>query len=136
MKKMKWQLFRYYWKVKSFLPCSHKLKKRCICDLKADVEEFLEQNPQADFAAVQDRFGSPRQIAAAFVDEADTEQLLRRLRIRRLIVTATSVVTVAALIVLGVLYYRGAKKIDDTFGGYIVKNVYEIDAPSIEPTGE
>ena len=80
MKKIKWQLRRYYWEVKSFLPCSRKLKKRCIADLKANVEGFLEQNPQAGFAAIQERFGTPRQIAAAFVEEADTEQLLRRLR--------------------------------------------------------
>ena len=133
MKKTKWKLFRYYWQVKSFLPCSRKLKKRCICDLKADIEEFLEQNPQADFAAVQTRLGSPRQIAAAFVDEADTEALLRRLRIRRWVVTAIFVVTIAALIVLGALYYRGAKKIDDTFGGYIVEEVHEYDT---ELTGE
>ena len=133
MKKMKWKLFRYYWQVKSFLPCSRKLKKRCIFDLKADVAEFLEQNPQADFAAVQTRFGSPRQIAAAFVEEADTEALLRRLRIRRWIVTAISVVTIAALIVLGALYYRGAKKIDDTFGGYIVDTIEE---HKIESSGE
>lgn len=133
MKKMKWKLFRYYWQVKSFLPCSRKLKKRCICDLKAGVEEFLKQNPQADFAAIQERLGSPRQIAASFVEEADTEQLLQRLRIRRLVVTATSVVTIAALIVLGVLYYHGEKKIDKTFGGHIVEQINEIDEHKTEP---
>ena len=125
MKKIKWQLRRYYWEVKSFLPCSRKLKKRCIADLKANVEGFLEQNPQAGFAAIQERFGTPRQIAAAFVEEADTEQLLRRLRIRRWVVAAISVVTIAALIVLGVLYYCGTKEIDETFGGYIVDTIEE-----------
>lgn len=130
MKKIKWQLRRYYWKVKSFLPCSRKLKKRCIGDLKANVEGFLEQNPQADFAAIQERFGTPRQIAAAFVDETDTEQLLRRLRIRRWVVTTISVVTIAALIVLGVLYYRGTKVIDETFGGYIVEAIQDYETES------
>lgn len=130
MKKIKWQLRRYYWKVKSFLPCSRKLKKRCIGDLKANVEGFLEQNPQADFAAIQERFGTPRQIAAAFVDETDTEQLLRWLRIRRWVVAAISVVTIAALIVLGVLYYRGTKVIDETFGGYIVEAIQDYETES------
>ncbi len=133
MKKMKWKLFRYYWQVKSFLPCSHKLKKRCICDLKADVEEFLEQNPQADFAAVQDRFGSPRQIAAAFVDEADTEQLLRRLRIRHRIV---AIATCVAVIIVGIYaLYRtyGVHKINEAFDGYIVDTIERFE---IESTGE
>ena len=127
MKKLTWQLFRYYRQVKSFLPCSYKSKKRCLHDLKVDVAGFLEQNPQADFSDIQDRFVTPHEISAAFVDEMNTTQLLKQLRIRRRILVI--VACVALLVVVGhaALYSYGVKKINDTFGGYFVVQIEEID---------
>ena len=85
----------------------------------------MEQNPQADISAIRAHFGTPQQIASAFVDETDTKALLKSLRIRRWVVTAISVVTIAALIVLGVLYHRGTQKIGETFGGHVVTEIHD-----------
>ena len=55
---------------------------------------YLDANPEADMQAIQAHFGTPNSIAATYVDNADTADLLRDLRIRKKIV---------AIVVAGVL---------------------------------
>lgn len=86
MKKINRQLRRYYWQIRSWLPCGHKQKSRYIRELSESINTFLQQESNADFETVLARFGSPLQIASAYVDEMDTEKLLKRLQIRRRIV--------------------------------------------------
>lgn len=136
MKKMKWPLRRYYRQIRSWLPCSWRQKNRFIRELSQSIRAFLDQTPDADMNTLQAQFGTPQQIASAFVAETDMAQLLKSLRIRRWVVSAVSVVTISGLIVLGVLYQRGVQKIDETFGGYIVTEIEENYRHEIEPTGD
>lgn len=55
------------------------------------------ENPEASYEDLTERFGVPQQIAATYVEEMGTNELLRDLRIRRRIVRA---VTAAALSVV------------------------------------
>ena len=106
MKQIDRQLHRYYWQIRRWLPCDRKQKNRYIRELSENVNAFLQQEPNADFQTVIARFGLPLQIASAFVDEMDTEKLLKRLQIRRRItaVVLACVVSgfVATLIALGI----------------------------------
>ena len=70
---------RYLRNVKDWLPCSGKLKR----EIMARIKNVLD--------------GLPKQIAASYVEDMDTEELLRNLRIRRRIV---GIVTCTALIVV------------------------------------
>ena len=94
MKKNNCALRRYYREIRSFLPVSCKQKNRVIADLRNSVEAYLDANPEADMQEIQTHFGTPNSIAAAYVDNADTADLLRDLRIRKRIV---------AIVVAGVL---------------------------------
>lgn len=73
--------------VKSWLPCDAKQKRRILEKIRLDVTGYLEENPDADIAAIQARFGTPQTIASAYVDDMDTAQLLHSLRVRKRIVT-------------------------------------------------
>lgn len=91
-------LTRYCRSVASWLPCPGKQKKQILREIQGNVALYLEENPEADLAAVQTRFGNPQAIAAAYVDGMDTEALLRSLRTRRrivAIVAATALICVA-----------------------------------------
>lgn len=83
-------LKRYYREVRSWLPCSRKLKNQIMDRLHESVVSYLEQNPTTDFDQLQAHFGTPESIAAAYVDEMGTDVLLRDLRIRRKIVAITA----------------------------------------------
>lgn len=88
---------RYLRNVKDWLPCSGKLKREIMARIKNVLDDYLAEHPDADFAELSHRFGLPKQIAASYVEDMDTEELLRNLRIRRRIV---GIVTCAALIVI------------------------------------
>lgn len=76
-RKQNWYVRRYVRAVSGFLPCSGKVKKPLLDALRAQAEEYIEGG--GDAAALEQRFGMPQQVAAAWVDEMDTSELLAEL---------------------------------------------------------
>ena len=91
------EIRRYCRAVSSWLPCPRNEKKDILEKLKLSIADYQEQNPDADFAAIKAHFGTPQTVAAAYVDMMDTAELLRKLRIRRRVLT---IVLILAAIVL------------------------------------
>lgn len=76
-------LKRYYHDVKRALPCSSKIRKQIVQQLQESVRDFILQNPDADFAAVQHHFGTPQEIASGYIDEQGTPELLKKMTIKK-----------------------------------------------------
>lgn len=79
---------RYLRQVRTWLPCGGTMKRQIMEKIRSSISRFLEEEPSADYDSIVFRFGTPQQIASAYVDEQDTEVLLRKLRIKRRIVAA------------------------------------------------
>lgn len=65
--------------------------------MESSVRDFVTENPHADYAAITQRFGTPQQIAASYIEEMDAQELTLQLRIRKTIVrivAATALVLV------------------------------------------
>lgn len=92
-------LNKYCRSIRSWLPCSGKLKKQILEEIRSNVSAYLEEAPSADYNALVQRFGSPQQIAATYVDEISTAELLHSLRIRKRILTITAATLAAAFFV-------------------------------------
>lgn len=106
-RKQNWYIGRYVRAVSGFLPCSGKVKKPLLDALRAQAEEYIEGG--GDAAALEQHFGTPQQVAAAWVDEMDTSELLAELHIHRRIVMVVALVLVlaAALVIFtGVLVWQ------------------------------
>lgn len=106
-RKQNWYIGRYVRAVSGFLPCSGKVKKPLLDALRAQAEEYIEGG--GDAAALEQHFGTPQQVAAAWVDEMDTSELLAELHIHRRIVmvVALALVLAAALVIFtGVLVWQ------------------------------
>lgn len=97
MKQTNAELRRYYRQIRSYLPCARRLKNHIMDEIQSNVKGYLEENPEADFTQIQARFGAPQAIAAAYVDDMDTQELLKALHVRRKI---TTIVTACVLIIL------------------------------------
>lgn len=93
------ELKAYYCQVRSWLPCGGKIKKQLMANIRATIDEYLAENPKADFSALQAHFGTPQQIAIAFVDEMETAELLDALRTRRKIVKILLYAVLAFIII-------------------------------------
>lgn len=88
---------RYLWGVRRELPGSGKQKEQILSRVESSVRDFVTENPNADYAAIEQRFGTPQQIAASCIEEMDAQELTLQLRIRKTIVrivAATALVLV------------------------------------------
>lgn len=93
-----WYIRRYVRAVSGFLPCSGKRKKPWLADLRAQAESYVAEG--GDAAALEQRFGTPQQMAFSYVDEMPTADLLAELHIRRRLVAVTTIALAAALAIL------------------------------------
>ncbi|MBR5570396.1 MAG: hypothetical protein IKW10_05830 [Oscillospiraceae bacterium] len=121
------QLRRYYWQIRRWLPCGHKQKNRYIRELSESINAFLQQESNADFQTVLARFGSPLQIASAYVDEMDTEKLLKRLQLRRRIMTVILVGVVSGLVATIIALGIQLEMTEDMANGYAVIEIEVTD---------
>lgn len=76
-------LKKYYRSIRQELPCSWKMKKQIMQQIQDNVDLFREQNPSADFAAIQAHFGTTQEIASSYIDDQDAPALLRKMRIKK-----------------------------------------------------
>ena len=115
------ELRRYYRAIRSWLPCTRKLKKQIIGQIQSRVQDYLTQNPDTDISQLQAEFGAPQTIAAAYVENSDTEEILRGLRVRRRVV---AIVMTAVMIVLlswaALVTWAIVKEQDHLHNSYIV----------------
>ena len=89
---------RYCRAVGSYLPCARRQKRQLLRDLRQRLEEYRDEHP--DETSPEERFGTPQQVAAGYVDDMDTTELLQALRYRRRVITAVVSGILVALAVL------------------------------------
>ena len=126
MKKGNIAAWRYLWKVRGWLPCSGKLKREIMARIKTVLDDYLNDHPDADFAELSHRFGTPQQIAASYIEEMNVQDLLKQLRIRKKIIcivvaTALTLVSLWAGVVITALI-RHVKAMD----GYLIVGEAEV----------
>lgn len=118
-------LRRYYQTIRSYLPCSGKLKKQILMEIRTNISHYLEKFPEAEFSQIEARFGSPQSIAAAYVDDMDTQELLHALRIRRKITTMLIAALLAIVTMWGTVVTAAYIDAHQGTNGYIEKIVTE-----------
>lgn len=120
-----WYIRRYVRAVSTFLPCSGKRKKPWLADLRAQAESYVAEG--GDAAALEQRFGTPQQMAFSYVDEMPTADLLAELHIRRRLVTVTAIALAAALAVYIAVLVWQAYLIHDSLNGWTETYVVEYE---------
>lgn len=116
---------KYCREVGKWLPCSGLQKKRILDNLRDSVAAYTDDNPDAEYQAIVNRFGLPQVIAATYVDELDSQELLGNLRVKRRIIRIVSVV--ACFVVFIWLGITTAALISDAHqaDGYYITHIDE-----------
>lgn len=109
---------RYFQQVKSWIPCAGKMKKDVLTQIWDEIGGYLEENPDAGEADLRQRFGTPQQIAVAYVGEVDGSELLRNLRLRRRIARIVAGAAIAATLMWAVAVTFALVKYDNAANGY------------------
>lgn len=121
-----WYIRRYVRAVSGFLPCSGKRKKSWLADLRAQAESYVAEG--GDAAALEQRFGTPQQMAFSYVDEMPTADLLAELHIRRRLVAVTAITLAAALAVYIAVLVWQAYLVYDRFNGWTETYIVEYES--------
>ena len=116
---------KYLRRVRGWLPCTRRMKN----DIMARVEESLlswsQDNPNCTYPDIEARFGKPEKIAADYVDNLGTAELLKNLHIKKKIVTAVTAVAVTIALIWAVsVAIVTVDAMLNTHYGYIVNEIY------------
>ena len=115
----------YYKAIYSWLPCSRNLKKQIIEQIQNCIEEYLEQNPDTNITQLKNHFGDPQTIAATYVENIGTAEILKDLRVRKRIVRIVASVMVAVLIMWAGVVCWAAFRTNTISNGSVDRVVYE-----------
>ncbi|MCM1115128.1 MAG: DUF6120 family protein [Clostridium sp.] len=80
------EINNYLKTVKSFIICDWKTRRKFIHDLKNDIFDYMENNSVNNIEDVYKHFGTPRDIAKAFFEDADIKEIKRKMNISRILI--------------------------------------------------
>lgn len=124
-RKQNWYVRRYVRAVSGFLPCSGKVKEPLLDTLRAQAEEYIADG--GDAAELEQRLGTPQQVAAAWVDEMEMPELLKALRSRRRVVLTVLAGVIAALAVWLAVCMVSLRDYHQAVDGHVETIVTEVD---------
>lgn len=95
---MKNKLNQYYRAIRRCLPCSGKQKQQIMDRIRQSVSSYMDEDPLADFSAVQAHFGTPEQIAHTYIAEMEIPDIAKNFERKKCVVTIISIAAAAALL--------------------------------------
>lgn len=72
--------------VSAFFPSATPGKRKFLRELRAQAKAFLAEHPDGGYGELVARFGSPEQVADAYIAQLDSGKLVRSIRFRRICV--------------------------------------------------
>lgn len=92
---------KYLSQVKSYLPCRKADKIAILKDIRQAILEFTENSGAETIDDIYNRFGTPEEIAKAYLSDAEPQSIKKATNIRKIIISA--VLIIAAMFSLGYL---------------------------------
>lgn len=118
------KLKRYYWEVSNLLPCNPKIKQTLMEEIKENIDQFLEEYPDADYDVIVQRFGTPQQIAASYLEEMDPQEVLKRLNSRERIAGIVTAGIALCVLLCGIWVLLFAADVMKSVDSYLEVYVY------------
>ncbi len=95
MTKINKDIEKYLSQVKSYLHCKKADKTTILADISTAVFEFAEDSETVCIEDIYNRFGTPEEIAKAYLSDAEPKNIKKAISLRKVLVWAV----VAALLV-------------------------------------
>ena len=119
---------QYFGEIKRNIPCTGKRKRDILRNIDERVEEYLKEYPDARYADLTARFGTPDQIVFSCLEEMDAGELLQRLKIKRKIVGITAAAALAVVVlwtaVVSIMYVENKNYREGYFVEYVSNVTY------------
>ena len=118
------KLRHYYWEVSNLLPCNPRIKQTLMDEIKENIDQFLEEYPDADYDVIVQRFGTPQQIAASYLEEMDPQEVLNKLNTRKRIAGIVTAGVVLFVVLCGIWVLLFAADVMNSAESYLEVYIY------------
>lgn len=96
--------------------------------MEDDVFFYCEDNKYTDYANLTERFGTPADVAAAFMSELDISVVAKTRRVRQYILYLTAAVIIGISILIASVHIYTDYKQQQALDGYYIESItYESD---------
>lgn len=95
---------RYLKNINDLLICSSKKRKQFLHDFNSNIDDFLQNNPDASLDDLKNAMGTPQEIADGFMENISSKDIKKRLSIKKLLLIAV-IFIVSAIVVFFVSAY-------------------------------
>ncbi len=118
---------QYMQAIKAMLPGGGKQKKAILNRIRTTVEEYLAENPGAAYEEILSRLGSPNQIAASCLEEMDTVEVMKQLRIKKKIVCIVTAAALAIVMLWAGVVAMATEELSDSANGYFDEAIVDVN---------
>jgi len=96
---------QYLNQIKKLLVCKGNQRKQFLNSFEDNMDEYLRDNPDADFSQLQKDMGTPQEIANAFLENEEASKIKKRMSFKKWIIIAIIVVIlmIASTLVLALI---------------------------------
>lgn len=114
---------QYCRQVKSLLPCKRRTKNIIMEQITDSILSYVVQNPNADFSQLEQEYGKPQEVAAAYIANEDMSQVLTTIQNRRRVLLSV----IAALLICMTVWIAAliwiANDAHNVTNGYVVVEI-------------
>lgn len=90
----------YMQEIKRNLVCDNKQRKKFLSSFSDNMDEYLNDNPDADFAQLQEDLGTPEEIANAFLENTSASNIKKRMSFAKWIIAGVVVIVLSVIVTL------------------------------------
>ena len=113
---------KYLSQVKAYLPCRKADKTAILEDIRQAILEFAENSGAETIDDIYNRFGTPEEIAKAYLSDAEPQNIKKAINVRKVIIAA---VVAIIMIYLGVMFFIVYDAHNETHG-YFTESVKDV----------
>ena len=117
---------RYLREIKADIPCTGKRKRDILNRISETIGGYLEENTNPSYDELTARFGTPKQIVTSCLEEMDSGELIKRLKIKRKIVGIVAAAAVAVVVLWAAAVSIMLYKDEQARNGYFVEYIYNV----------
>ncbi len=109
--------FRYISGIKKILVCERAKKEQFLSSFSDNIDDYIDDHPDADITQLQADMGTPQEIAAGFLESTSNESIKRKMTVTRYALICVSILLAICASFILFLY------IMSNDGGYAIETI-------------
>jgi len=98
------ELHYYYNNILNLMPCNNKVKQRLLLEIKSNIEDFVNTNPECSFQNIIEHFGSPQDICDSFIETINAQEIRKKMKISKILKVVIILIATTILLFITILF--------------------------------